>query len=213
MANYEKYFQQHHLVHSCKFCNKKISLQHWHKTTLSSCFSQKTIPQFCNHFCRGKHFGIRLFVRGKKHPAYTTGTGRGYNGKERRAIFQILELRCHCASTQRLELHHKDKNPRNNSLDNLQILCKSCHSTLHWKDRKKFPTKREYWQDYHKQQRLKKIAYYKSEFKKVFGTDKFYTANDICHKRCISRERVRQLRRIGRLKYTKIGGRYLYEPI
>lgn len=36
----------------------------------------------------------------------------------------------------RLELHHKDKNPQNNSLDNLQMLCIRCHRKLHAAERK-----------------------------------------------------------------------------
>ena len=33
-----------------------------------------------------------------------------------------------------LEIHHKDSNPNNNSLDNLQVLCPNCHSLQkNWK--------------------------------------------------------------------------------
>ena len=30
-----------------------------------------------------------------------------------------------------LEIHHKDKNPQNNSIDNLAVLCKECHDRHH----------------------------------------------------------------------------------
>ncbi len=36
-----------------------------------------------------------------------------------------------CGSTERLQCHHKDENPTNRSLDNLQWLCNGCHSFVH----------------------------------------------------------------------------------
>jgi 5-methylcytosine-specific restriction endonuclease McrA len=32
-----------------------------------------------------------------------------------------------CGSTERLEIHHIDRNRNNNDAENLQILCHSCH--------------------------------------------------------------------------------------
>lgn len=52
----------------------------------------------------------------------------------RRIIFEeigkkyICEL---CGSTQQIEIHHKDKNQYNNKIENIAILCKSCHSKQH----------------------------------------------------------------------------------
>ena len=42
-----------------------------------------------------------------------------------------------CGATEKLHIHHKDKNRNNNSLENLQVLCPSCHVLKHVKDRKK----------------------------------------------------------------------------
>ena len=36
-----------------------------------------------------------------------------------------------CGSKKFLCIHHKDRNRHNNLLKNLQILCKSCHNTIH----------------------------------------------------------------------------------
>ena len=36
-----------------------------------------------------------------------------------------------CTSENRVAVHHKDWDPKNNEKDNLAILCNSCHSTLH----------------------------------------------------------------------------------
>lgn len=37
-----------------------------------------------------------------------------------------------CGSTERLQIHHKDENWKNNSESNLATLCPSCHMKWHW---------------------------------------------------------------------------------
>ena len=37
-----------------------------------------------------------------------------------------------CWSKERIEVHHKDKNRKNNVKDNLEPLCFICHKTEHW---------------------------------------------------------------------------------
>src|SRR2546425_11096317 len=37
-----------------------------------------------------------------------------------------------CNSTERLQIHHKDENWKNNLPSNLKTLCPSCHMKLHW---------------------------------------------------------------------------------
>lgn len=37
-----------------------------------------------------------------------------------------------CGGKSRLGLHHKDMDRTNNSPENLQTLCPSCHTSLHW---------------------------------------------------------------------------------
>ena len=37
-----------------------------------------------------------------------------------------------CGSTEQRQRHHLDQNPRNNSPENLQTLCASCHAKWHW---------------------------------------------------------------------------------
>ena len=41
-----------------------------------------------------------------------------------------------CKCTSLLGVHHKDRNPLNNSSENLVTLCASCHTRLHWKEGK-----------------------------------------------------------------------------
>lgn len=37
-----------------------------------------------------------------------------------------------CGSTKNLDVHHKDRNYKNNEPSNLETLCHSCHMKLHW---------------------------------------------------------------------------------
>jgi hypothetical protein len=48
-----------------------------------------------------------------------------------------------CGSDSRLGLHHKDQDRTNNSLENLQTLCPSCHTTWHWANGKEPWRRRE----------------------------------------------------------------------
>ena len=41
-----------------------------------------------------------------------------------------------CGTTENLQVHHLDRNIKNNSEENLQTLCASCHMKLHWRQRK-----------------------------------------------------------------------------
>jgi hypothetical protein len=42
-----------------------------------------------------------------------------------------------CGTTDNLNAHHKDEDLANNSPENIQTLCGSCHTKHHWKDGKK----------------------------------------------------------------------------
>lgn len=49
-----------------------------------------------------------------------------------RARKQSLKKCCElCGTIDRLTIHHKDRNWRNNTPSNLQTLCNSCHTSLH----------------------------------------------------------------------------------
>lgn len=66
--------------------------------------------------------------------------GNSSNAKKRRRLIEegIKEEKCECCGLSEwmgkpipLELHHKDFNHYNNSLNNLQILCSNCHMQAH----------------------------------------------------------------------------------
>jgi 5-methylcytosine-specific restriction endonuclease McrA len=47
-------------------------------------------------------------------------------------LVQALGSKCTvCGSQERLQLHHKDKNRKNNLLDNIELLCYACHRKAH----------------------------------------------------------------------------------
>ena len=66
--------------------------------------------------------------------------GNSTNASKRRRLIEegIKEKKCECCGLSEwmgkpipLELHHKDFNHYNNSLENLQILCSNCHMQAH----------------------------------------------------------------------------------
>lgn len=61
----------------------------------------------------------------------------------RRHARMQLKLRCEkCGTKKGLDIHHKDRNPLNNAPRNLQTLCASCHTKLHWQEGKKGQSKK-----------------------------------------------------------------------
>ncbi len=54
-------------------------------------------------------------------------------GSYHRFAKKFLNQSCSiCQSTDNLEVHHKDRNWKNNDQSNLETLCHSCHMKLHW---------------------------------------------------------------------------------
>lgn len=50
---------------------------------------------------------------------------------QRKQIFDLKGRYCDvCANKRSLEIHHIDNDPSNNRLDNLQVVCHECHTTI-----------------------------------------------------------------------------------
>jgi hypothetical protein len=75
--------------------------------------------------------------RGKNAPAYKHGlSGLAKQGLEKHRQYHVIlaELnilkKCYfCKITEKLEVHHKDGNHKNNEISNLTWVCKKCHLT------------------------------------------------------------------------------------
>lgn len=65
-------------------------------------------------------------LKGKLHPNWNGGITIYRN------LIEIKECSL-CKKNQNLEVHHIDKNRHNNNLNNLQVLCCSCHAKIHKK--------------------------------------------------------------------------------
>lgn len=64
----------------------------------------------------------------------------GRSGYQRQARKLVSLDKCSlCGKNDYLEVHHKDENWSNNSIDNLQVLCHPCHMKHHWRNGKKMP--------------------------------------------------------------------------
>lgn len=65
-------------------------------------------------------------IRGENHYLWKDGKSRTPYRE------MIKKVKCEvCPSTNQLGIHHKDGNHYNNVLENLQVLCASCHSRIH----------------------------------------------------------------------------------
>ena len=74
-------------------------------------------------------------IRGKNHWLWRGGKSK----RDYRKV--VVREKCNvCGSKINLGIHHKDLDHYNNAPDNLQVLCVSCHSSLH---------KQAYWDSIH----------------------------------------------------------------
>ena len=64
------------------------------------------------------------------------------NGKKRRAHRVLIERALGRALTIDEEVHHKNRNPLDNRLSNLEVMSKSEHQRLHGNEKQKYPDKK-----------------------------------------------------------------------
>ena len=82
---------------------------------------------------------VKIQAEGLRKHHHNNGSGenntRWDGGPKGRILAQILKkdiIECElCKSTIILEVHHKDKNPNNNDMNNLVKVCSKCHHTIH----------------------------------------------------------------------------------
>jgi len=86
---------------------------------------------FCSRQCKDEG---QKTIKEIQPAHYNTASGiHGY-----RALYlqhkqiDYCELCGYCKIPEILEVHHKDRNRRNNSITNLQLLCPTCHNEIHY---------------------------------------------------------------------------------
>jgi hypothetical protein len=98
------------------------------------------------------HFGVtqqaigkalrRMGLAAKPKSRVGEANGRYIHGREVRVYRTMIEkTHCSkCATTDDLCIHHRDGDHYNNEPDNLEVMCMSCHTSMHkaewWRSRK-----------------------------------------------------------------------------
>jgi hypothetical protein len=104
----------------CAHCKKEFS------RPLSKIFSSKSGLYFC---CR-EHKDIAQTYMEELSLAHYKDRNSDYRTKAINNYGAICN-RCGFNNLKALQVHHKDRNRENNSLDNLEVLCANCHSIEH----------------------------------------------------------------------------------
>lgn len=101
-----------------------------HRDT-SNYSTKKAVEAACSLAARRKRSES---LKGKNHPNWKGGISpRTYPPNfVVREIRKKLDEKCTiCESRKNVDIHHRDFNKDNHSKDNLTLLCRSCHKTLH----------------------------------------------------------------------------------
>jgi len=109
--------------------------------------SEEKICPVCGKTFKRRRFGNRLedYTRfqNRIYCSKSCSAHRKMNDMNRdRSVFHNLarkhlkECCAICGTTEHLQVHHLDRNIKNNSLSNLETLCQSCHMKLHWRLRR-----------------------------------------------------------------------------
>jgi hypothetical protein len=91
--------------------------------------SHKRVQRFCSTSCARRTCNAEKKAANRQQGVYPNG---------REAKEALLRDRPACRrcgwneEPQILELHHADRNRRNNHLSNLRLLCPTCHTLTHW---------------------------------------------------------------------------------
>jgi len=107
----------------CEYCGKKLERKRYNgKIEDMGAFKKR---KYCNQECMRKAF----VMKGESKQRYSCAHHSA------REIVYVIEKRpkiCElCGSTKNVDVHHRDGNYKNNSSENLILVCRSCHMKLH----------------------------------------------------------------------------------
>jgi hypothetical protein len=134
---------------NAKFCNRKCSFE-WRKKnpkiqkpncvcaicdkdfyrSASKIAASKSGFVFCSRNC--KDIAQRIGGIKEIHPPHYTDNRKDYRKTAKEHLEQICS---HCGYDKHpevLQVHHKDRNRENNSIENLEIVCPTCHEVDHF---------------------------------------------------------------------------------
>lgn len=159
--NTERHKHKSYVASSCHYCNKEYQVLKYRSKISKFCTStcaaastrkkrieincsqcntvykisernlNKAVHHFCNNKCKHLFYIQNPNIRGifKKH------NGVSAVSTYRNLAFNTYEHKCYyCGYNQFedvLQVHHVDENRKNNSIQNLRIVCPTCHSEVH----------------------------------------------------------------------------------
>lgn len=110
----------------CLNCGKRLERRKLSRGDYES-WKQFENKKYCDRNCMKEAFRKK---KKKTQEEITIRTSR------KRASDLIVSTTCDiCGKKNAIDVHHIDENPKNNSLDNLQRLCRSCHLKKHRKQK------------------------------------------------------------------------------
>lgn len=106
----------------CEYCGAKLERKRYGKRIED--YNVFLRRKYCNRDCMRKSYvkkdGGQLYT-----PAHKSAREIMYLIGQREKVCEL------CGATKSIDVHHKDGDYKNNSLDNLMIVCRSCHMKLH----------------------------------------------------------------------------------
>ena len=110
---------QEHKARFCAYCARPMVRKRWSNGELQS-WQHYNRQKYCDRDCMRK----AMLAKPKTGTSWMTVH---YHAR------QLLPTGCCeiCGRSQNVDVHHKDNNPQNNEISNLQRLCRSCHLKAH----------------------------------------------------------------------------------
>lgn len=115
------------LTKPCKYCGKIMHRRYYPNSNRHSQYEDIRLfnkRKYCSILCMRKDW-VNLGVNESSIRNSRSSARNIYQ------LFIGLDRCSQCGATENLDVHHIDQNPNNNSIDNLMLLCRSCHMKLH----------------------------------------------------------------------------------
>ena len=119
----------------CTYCNKNKTV-HEHNSYCITCYRKKVRPVSACKRCQK----IKVDINGYCPHCYNYVNGyyknkhTGLSQRYLKSLLKDLRYKCHFCGEERsgmLDIHHIDKNRKNNNINNLIYLCSNHHRALH----------------------------------------------------------------------------------